>query len=112
MGEQPQKPGPPREPKAAPARPTSGELREQQAIAAAMMIGEQMRREDRKQIHWLTKRLGFFTTAMSVFGLLILFAYSRMREDYHPTVSMLIIGAIGAVGAVAVYWAYTEERRE
>ncbi len=101
-------PGPTRDPR----QLAPDELREQQAIAAAMLIGEQLRREDRKQVHWLAKRLGIFAAAMSMFGLLILFAYSRMREDFQPAIWMLMIGAAGAAGIVAAYWAYVEDRRE
>jgi len=93
-------------------RPTADDLREQQAIASAILLGEQLRREDRKQLYWLVLRLGIFSAAMSGFGLLILFAYSRMREDFSPTFWMLVIGALGGVGVVAAYWAYAEDRRE
>ena len=94
------------------SRPTADELREQQAIAAAMLVGEQLRREDRKQVYWLAFRLGTFAALMSVLGLLILFAYSRMREDFSPTFWMLVIGAAGAAGVVTAFWAYAEDRRE
>ena len=112
MGDEGKTPVPAREKPPAAARATADELREQQAIAAAMLIGEQSRREERKQHIWLAKRLGFFIAAMSIFGLLILFAYSRIREDFRPTLGMLAIGGVGAVGIVAMYWAYTEQRRE
>jgi len=93
------------------ARASAESMREQQAIAAAILIGEQVRREDRKHLYWLLKRLGLLVAALSFFGLLILFAYSRMRQDFSPTLWMLLIGAIGGGGVVAAYWAYTEDRR-
>jgi hypothetical protein len=94
------------------ARPAmADELREQQAIAAALMIGEQSRHEDRKQIYWITLRIGMLTAVISIFGLLILFAYSRIRQEFNPTLWMLFIGAVGAAGAAAAYWAYAEGRR-
>lgn len=93
-------------------RPSADEIREQQAIAAAMMIGEQSRREDRRQIYWVALRIGVFVAIMALLGLLILFAYSRIREDYNPTFWMLAIGALGAAGVTVAYWAHTEGRRE
>ncbi len=113
MGESPERrPNPAQGDRSHATRPSADELREQQAIAAALLIGEQLRQEDRKQVRWLAKRLGAFVAVMSLFGLLILFAYSRMREEYSPTVWMLILGAVGAAGIVATYWAYTGDRRD
>jgi hypothetical protein len=94
------------------SRASADELREQQAIAAALLVGEEMRREERKQLHQLARRLGVFCTVMAVIGLLILFAYARIRQDFSPTFWMLLIGALGAAAATAAYWGYAEGRRE
>lgn len=96
---------------ASPARPSADELREQQAIAAAMLIGEQMRREDRKHIYWYVKRVGFLLAGFSVFVLLMLFAMWRVRPEFNPTAWMLVTAAMGAGGVAAAYWAYAEDRR-
>ncbi len=94
-----------------PARPSAEELREQQAIAAALLIGEQMRRDDRKHVYWYVKRIGFFLAGFAFFILLMLFAMWRVRQEFNPTVWMLVMAAVGAGGIAAVYWAFTEERR-
>lgn len=103
-------PGPPVRP-ASPARPGADELREQQAIAAAMLIGEQMRLDDRKQIYWYVKRFGFLLAGFAFFVLLMLFAWWRVRPEFNPTLWMLVTAAIGAGGIAAAYWAYAEDRR-
>lgn len=103
-------PGPPTRPAPA-ARPSAEELREQQAIAAAMLVGEQMRREDRKHVYFYVKRIGLFLFVFALFVLLILFAMWRVRPEFNPTAWMLVTAALGAGGIAAVYWAYAEDRR-
>lgn len=77
-----------------------------------MMLGEQMRREDRHHLYWYAKRIGMFVLALAFVGLVMLFGYVQLRQgDFNATLPMLLIGAAGAVGAVVWYWAHTEERR-
>lgn len=96
------------------AKPASAEdaIREQQAIAAAMMIGEELRRSDRTQMYVLARRVGFFTASMAVFGLVVLFGYARLAGDeFNPYPYMIVLGLIVAGSAVAAYWGYAESRR-
>lgn len=87
-------------------------LREQQAIAAAMLVGERMRREERKQLYWYAKRVGIFTIALAAMGLVMLFGYAQLSKgEFNPTLLMIVLGAVAGVGAVVTYWAHTEERR-
>lgn len=94
-----------------PARPSAEDLREQQAIAAAMLIGEQMRRDDRKQVYWYAKRIGFFLAGFAFFILLMVFTMWRIRQEFNPTGWMLATSAVGAGGLAMAYWAYAEDRR-
>lgn len=99
-------------PRPAPAaRPSAEQLREQQAIAAAMLIGEQMRRADRSHVFWYAKRIGFLAAGFAVFMLLMLFAMWRVRPEFNPMGWMLAMAAVAAGGIAAVYWAYTEDKR-
>jgi hypothetical protein len=95
------------------AKPSTGDgLKEQQAIAAAMMIGEEMRRSDRAQTYLLTYRLAIFVGVLSLIGLVILFGYARIaRESFNPFPYMIGLGLIAAGSAVAAYWGYSESRR-
>jgi hypothetical protein len=93
------------------ARPTTDDLREQRAIAAAMLIGEELRREDRRQVYWYVKRFGVFIAGCSFFMLLVLFALWRVRPEFNPTFWMLTISAVGAAGVAMTYWAFAEDRR-
>ncbi len=87
-------------------------LREQQAIAAAMMLGEKMRREERNHLYWYAKRIGMFAVALALVGLVMLFGYVQLTQgDFSPTVPVLLIGGAAGLGAVLWYWAHTEERR-
>jgi hypothetical protein len=91
---------------------TDDAIREQQAIAAAMMIGEELRRGDRSQTHALAKRIGFFMASMAVFGLVVLFGYARLAGDeFNPYPYMIMLGLLAAASVVAAYWGYAESRR-
>lgn len=90
----------------------SDALREQQAIAAAMMIGEEMRRSDRTQTYILTRRMGIFFAAMAVIGLVLLFGFARLAgDDFNPFPYMILLGLVAAGSAVAAYWGHAESRR-
>ena len=96
------------------AKPASAEdaIREQQAIAAAMMIGEELRRSDRTQMYVLARRVGFFMASMAVFGLVVLFGYARLAGDeFNPYPYMILLGLIVAGSVVAAYWGFAESRR-
>ena len=91
---------------------TSDMLREQQAIAAAIMIGEEMRRSDRTETYVLARRIGIFVVAMAVCGLVILFGFARLAGDeFNPFPYMLLLGLVAAGGGAAAYWGYVEARR-
>jgi hypothetical protein len=105
-------PAPPTERPPAAAQLTPDALREQQAIAAAMMIGENMRRGDHAQTYKLTRRLAVFVGAMAVFGLVILFALTRFAGDsFNPYPYMIGLGLVASASAAAVYWGYAASKR-
>lgn len=94
------------------ASPPSDALREQQAIAAAMIIGEEMRQSDRALMYVLTYRIAAFVGIMSVIGLVILFGFARIAgESFNPFPYMIGLGILAAGSAVAAYWGYAESRR-
>ena len=87
-------------------------MREQEAIAAARLVGEQMRREDRSTAYFYAKRIGLFVSALSLAGMAMLFAYTQLaRGDFSPTVGMLALAFLAAGGASLAYWAHTESKR-
>lgn len=87
-------------------------MREEQAIAQAMLMGEQARREGRSDLYFYAKRIGLFTVALGFAGLLMLFAYARISGgDFNPIPGMFGLGILTAGGAVAAYWAVTEAAR-
>lgn len=108
MGDTQKQPRPPRPPA---VRPSADQLREEQAIAAAMLIGEQMHHADRTHVFWYAKRVGFLVAGFAVFMLLMLFAMWRVRPEFNPTGWMLAMAALAAGGIAAVYWAYAENKR-
>lgn len=87
-------------------------LREQQAIASALLIGEKMRRSDRAETYGLMFRLAVFVGIMMAVGLMVLFGYARIAgESFNPFPYMIALG-IGVAGSAAVaYWGYVESRR-
>ncbi len=67
-------------------------MREQEAIAAAMMLSEQMRREDRGTTYFYVKRIGLSVSALSLAGMIMLLAYTQLtRGEFNPTPGMVIL---------------------
>ncbi len=90
----------------------SGSFQEQQAIAAAMMIGEQMRRDNRVQIYFYTQRIAFFVSVLAFMAMIMVYAYSRLRGgDFNPILGLVFFGLLMAGGASVSYWAHAESRR-
>lgn len=87
-------------------------MREEQAIAQAIMMGEQARLEGRSDLYFYAKRIGLFSVALGIAGLFMLFAYARLSGgDFNPIPTMFGLGILTAGGAVAAYWASTESSR-
>ena len=80
---------------------------EAEAIAAAMMIGERMRREDKASYYHYGKRLGLGFAGVCALGLVFLFLYTLVRKDFSPMVgaTLLTLGMLGGMGFW--YWATT-----
>jgi hypothetical protein len=96
-----------------PQRVPSDTLREQQAIAAAMFFGDEMRRDGRAQTNTITLRLAGVVGIMSLIGLVILFGFARIAGDsFNPFPYMIVLGIVAAGSAVAAYWGFTESRRD
>ncbi len=93
-------------------KPPADALREQQAIASALLIGEEMRRSDRAQTYTLTFRLAVFVGVMMLVGLMVLFGYARIAgESFNPYPYMIVLGVAAAGSAAVAYWGYAESRR-
>lgn len=89
-----------------------GRLQEQQAIAAAMMVGEQMRRDNRAQVYFYIQRIALFVSVIAFMGMIIVYAYSRLRGgDFDPVLGLFLLGIVMAGGASVSYWAHVESRR-
>lgn len=89
-----------------------GGLQEQQAIAAAMMVGEQMRRDNRSQVYFYIQRIALFVSVIAFMGMIIVYAYSRLRGgDFNPVLGLVLLGLVMAGGASVSYWAHAESRR-
>ena len=87
-------------------------IQEQQAIAAAMMIGEQMRRDQRAGVYFYAQRISLFVSGLAFMAMIMLYAYSRLsRGEFNPLIGMIFLGLIMAGGASVSYWASTEMRR-
>ena len=90
----------------------SRKFQEQQAIAAAMMIGEQMRRDGRAQAYFYTQRIALFVSVLAFMAMIMLYAYSRLREgEFNPVLGLFFLGLLMAGAASVSYWAHAESRR-
>ena len=90
----------------------AGSIQEQQAIASAMMVGEQMRRDNRVQVYFYTQRIALFVSALAFMAMFMLYTYSRLKGgDFNPILGLIFFGIIMAGGASVSYWAHTESRR-
>lgn len=104
---------------ALPALPTKcpeceqgGKLTEQEAIAAAMVLGEQMRADDRGPVYWYAKRIGIFMVALGIAGLVMLLGYTQLTQaEGTPVFGMLFLAAFSGAGAVLSYWGHVESKR-
>lgn len=87
-------------------------IQEQQAIAAAMMIGEEMRRDQRAGVYFYAQRISLFVSVLAFMAMIVLYAYSRLREgEFNPVIGLIFLGLIMAGSASVSYWAWTEMRR-
>ncbi len=87
-------------------------FQEQQAIAAAMMIGEQMRRDGRAQAYFYTQRIALFVSVLAFMAMIMLYAYSRLREgEFDPILGLFCLALVMAGAASVSYWAHAESRR-
>ena len=88
-------------------------LAEQEAIAKALLIGEQMRREDNSDIAWYARRIGIAISVVGFVLLLMLFAFTTMSKDAGiPIMGLLTTAAIIGAGAVTAYWGYSNSKKE
>ena len=86
-------------------------LQEEQAIAAAMMLGDRIRREDRVQVYFYAQRIGMFGAVLAFMGMIMLFGYTRLTQgEFNPTPGMLLLGFFMAGGASVSYWAHAQAR--
>jgi drug/metabolite transporter (DMT)-like permease len=110
MSQEPPQPAPPAEPDAAEAERRQN-LTEAEAIAAAMLIGERMRREQNAGVYFYTRRIGAFGAALSFAGLLLLLTYSRLDRDFSPFIWMVLLTIGMFAGGLAWYWAFSRANR-
>lgn len=88
-----------------------GKMTEEDAIAKAIQIGEEMRRDSNTDIAWYAKRIGLGLFGLGFMLLLILIAYTIMNKSgERPVVALLFTGAIIAGGAITAYWGYTHSK--
>ena len=88
-------------------------LSEEEAIAAAMRIGEEMRRESDHHAAWYARRVGIAISILGVALMSMLFAYTVLSKDASaPIFGMLITAAIIAGGVFVTWWGYTREKSD
>lgn len=103
------------EPSAAPDAASKDEpknMAEAEAIAAAIMIGEKMRREQKSGAYFYARRLGLFGAGLCFAGLMILFTYTRLKRDFSPTIPMILLTLGLFAGGAVWYWAYSRTHRD
>jgi len=84
---------------------------EQQAIAAALMLGDQMRRENRSQVYFYVQRIGLFVAVLGMMGMVMLFGYTQLSKgEFNPMIGMILLGLVMAGGASTSYWGYVQSR--
>ena len=87
-------------------------FQEQQAIAAAMMIGEQMRRDNRSQAYFYAQRIALFISVLAFMAMIMLYTYARLKGgEFNPIFGLVFLGLVMAGGASVSYWAHAESRR-
>lgn len=86
-------------------------LTEEEAIAEALRIGEEMRRESDSHAAWYARRVGIAISILGVALMSMLFAYTVLdKTDSVPIVGMLVTAAIVAGGAILAWWGFTREK--
>ncbi len=96
------------------ASDASRNFQEEQAIAAAMMIGEEMRRDDRAQTYFYTQRIALFVSVLAFMSMIMLYAYWRLKGgefNLNLKLGLFFLGLLMAGGASISYWAHAESRR-
>lgn len=99
------------EPKPDGGQEKASRFQEQQAIAAAMILGEQMRRDNRSQKFFYVQRIALFVSGLSFMAMVMLYAYSQLRRgEFNPLIGLIFFAFVMAGAASVSYWAYTEMR--
>lgn len=86
-------------------------LTEQEAIAEALRIGEEMRRESDHHTAWYARRIGIAISVLGIALISMLFAYTVLdKSDSVPLLGMVATAAVIAVGVIVTWWGYTREK--
>ena len=85
----------------------AGRLTEQEAIAKAVRIGDEMRESYSTRIYSYVKRLGLFIAALSLLFLGMLWYYVRLSKGEFTGLLLTILLLVGLVAGIgAAVWAH------
>lgn len=77
-----------------------------------MMLGAQMRRDNRSQKYFYIQRSSLFVSFLSFMAMIMIFGYSRLsRGEFNPLIGLIFFAFIMAGAVSTAYWASTEMRR-
>lgn len=91
--------------------PTISAAREQEAVAAAMAIGNQVLEDDNQQVYYYAKRIGAFVSVLSIFGVVIIAGYMQLNRDEFNAIPWFVLTAlVGLLGIATATWAHRRSK--
>ncbi len=87
-------------------------LSEQEAVAAALAIGAQVRRGHDEETYRYARRFGLFAAAMGLLSFIIVYSYARLRgAAFSPLPWYFLSGTLAVAGIATFAWANKPARR-
>lgn len=89
----------------------SADPSEDAAIAAALLIGQEMQSDDRAYYQWLAKRVGLLVAGLGLLGFVMLFGLGMINPGERNLIPwMLVMAVILVAGSALAYWGFTGDR--
>lgn len=86
-------------------------LTEEEAIAEALRIGEEMHRESDQHTAWYARRVGIAICVLGIALLSMLFAYTVLDKSGDiPIIGLLFTAALTGAGGFVAWWGFTREK--
>lgn len=101
-----------RTPVRGPAKPaTIIDAKEQQAVAQALAIGQQMSRSNYQEVYYYGKRIGFFVGLLSIGGIALVAGYKMLNpETFQPVPWFLGLTLTAVAGFGTTLWVIQKSR--